>query len=86
MNNTCKIIDLEPIGEDEEPVSSPERICRKPISGIKVFLNRVIRRNDGQTLVEYVLIISLVSILLIVSLGNLGASAVFNFAQLVGAL
>ena len=32
MNNTCKIIDLEPIGEDEEPVNYPERICRKQIS------------------------------------------------------
>ncbi len=53
---------------------------------IKMFLNRVIRQNDGQTLVEYVLVISLVSILLIVSLGNLGASAVFNFAILVAAM
>ena len=53
---------------------------------IKMFLNRVIRRNDGQTLVEYVLVISLVSILLIVSLSNLGAASVFNFALIVATL
>ncbi len=68
--------------------SSPEihgmRIS--PMARIKMFLNRVIRRDDGQTLVEYVLVISLISILLIVSLNSLGAAGVFNFAQLVGAL
>ena len=68
--------------------SSPEThgMRTSPMAGIKMFLNKVIRRNDGQTLVEYVLVISLISILLIVSLNSLGASAVFNFAQLVGAL
>ncbi len=68
--------------------SSPETHGMRTslMAGIKMFLNSIIRRNDGQTLVEYVLVISLVSILLIVSLGNLGASDVFNFAPLVCAL
>ena len=68
--------------------SSPEThgMRTSPMARIKMFLNRVIRRNDGQTLVEYVLVISLIAILLIVSLNSLGAAGVFNFAQLVGAL
>ena len=68
--------------------SSPETQSMRtsPMARIKMFLNRVIRQNDGQTLVEYVLVISLISILLIVSLNSLGAAAVFNFAILVGAL
>ena len=57
-----------------------------PMARIKMFLNRVIRRNDGQTLVEYVLVISLIAILLIASLNSLAATSVFNFAILVAAL
>ncbi len=57
-----------------------------PMARIKMFLNRVIRQNDGQTLVEYVLVISLIAILLIASLNSLAATSVFNFAIIVAAL
>ncbi len=68
--------------------SSPETHGTRTslMAGIKMFLNRVIRRNDGQTLVEYVLVISLIAFLLIASLNSLSATSVFNFAILVAAL
>ncbi len=68
--------------------SSPETHGMRTslMAGIKMFLNSIIRRNDGQTLVEYVLVISLISILLIVSLNSLAATSVFNFAVIVAAL
>ena len=43
-------------------------------------------QNDGQTLAEYVLTISVIVILLIASLNSLSATSIFNFAQTAAAL
>ena len=50
----------------------PEKLSREMMARL---LN-IIRRSKGQSLVEYVLIISLIAIILIVSLNALGATIV----------
>jgi Flp pilus assembly pilin Flp len=42
------------------------------IAGLIEYFRALVRRDDGQTLVEYALIIMLISIALIASLGALG--------------
>ncbi len=50
-------------------------------------LRKIFRRNGGQSLVEYVLIISLIAIVLIASLNLLGATIVaIPFANVIAVL
>ena len=62
---------------------TPEKLSVEMVARL---LN-IFRRGEGQSLVEYVLIISLVAIIMIVTLNTLGASIVaIPFANVIAAL
>jgi len=50
------------------------------------FISRLVRKEEGQSLVEYALIIGLVAIALIAGLGMLAGSLDTQFTEIVNAL
>ena len=62
---------------------TPEKLSGKMMT----HLRKIFRRGEGQSLVEYVLIIALIAIILIVSLNTLGATIVaIPFANVIAVL